>query len=183
MGANRVSGMAAQDMLNSAGEANYGDDAFLNRASYRQDESAGEQSELPPYDPMYGDGQAGRSPSMGSEYTRDSIGNWKLRPNEMQKWMENHPDPQPKHRATRWINPADALGIPDVTRASFQSQNDRASGASAGSVEPRRSDRVFGQYRRTFGERMKATGGGIGGFFKALFGKGMRRANIARYGS
>ena len=43
---------------------------------------------------------------------------------------------------------------------------------------PKRSNRVFGQYFKTFGERKRATGGGIGGFFKALFGKGMKRANV-----
>ena len=40
-----------------------------------------------------------------------------------------------------------------------------------------RSNSVFGKYWRTFGERQAATGGGIGGFFKALFGFGMKRAN------
>ncbi len=42
-----------------------------------------------------------------------------------------------------------------------------------------RSDKIKGQYWKTFGERMKATGGGVSGFFKALFGKGMARANRA----
>jgi len=46
-----------------------------------------------------------------------------------------------------------------------------------------RSNKVMGQYFRTFGERMRATGGGLGGFFKSLFGRGMRRANKARAGS
>ena len=45
-----------------------------------------------------------------------------------------------------------------------------------------RSDKVMGQYWKTFGERRKATGGGIRGFFSALMGKGMARANVAKYG-
>lgn len=40
-----------------------------------------------------------------------------------------------------------------------------------------RSNRVRGKYLSTFGERMRAIGGGFGGFFGALFGRGMRRAN------
>lgn len=44
---------------------------------------------------------------------------------------------------------------------------------------PRRSNKVFGKYWKTFGERQRATGGGVTGFFKALFGKGMARANRA----
>jgi len=40
-----------------------------------------------------------------------------------------------------------------------------------------RSDKIKGQYWKTFGERKAAIGGGIGGFFGALFGGGMRRAN------
>lgn len=40
-----------------------------------------------------------------------------------------------------------------------------------------RTDRVAGKYWRTFGERQRAVGGGIGGFFSALFGRGMARAN------
>ena len=40
-----------------------------------------------------------------------------------------------------------------------------------------RADRVMGQYWRTFGERKRAVGGGVGGFFKAMFGRGMARAN------
>jgi len=46
-----------------------------------------------------------------------------------------------------------------------------------------RSNKVMGQYFSTFGERMRATGGGLGGFFKSLFGRGRRRANKARAGS
>ena len=42
-----------------------------------------------------------------------------------------------------------------------------------------RADRVKGQYWKTFGERKRAVGGGASGFFKALFGKGMARANRA----
>lgn len=45
-----------------------------------------------------------------------------------------------------------------------------------------RSHKVMGQYWKTFGERRKATGGGIGGFFSALMGRGMWRANKAKYG-
>ncbi|MSW43718.1 MAG: hypothetical protein F2836_02995 [Actinobacteria bacterium] len=44
---------------------------------------------------------------------------------------------------------------------------------------PKRSNKVVGQYFKTFGERKNASGGGFGGFVKALFGGGMRRANIA----
>jgi hypothetical protein len=152
-----------------AGEEDaYDDDRFLK--------SPGEQD-------LADEGQGGRSSSTNSRYTRDSFGNPKLRGNEMMQWMDRNPDPQPMHREPRLINPAAALGIPDVTRASFQSGNSRDSGISEAGGEQRRSDRVMGQYRRTFGERMKATGGGIGGFFKALFGRGMRRANLARYGA
>lgn len=45
-----------------------------------------------------------------------------------------------------------------------------------------RSHKVMGQYWKTFGERSKATGGGFRGFFSALMGKGMWRANKAKYG-
>lgn len=174
----------AKFLLDAANSDGFDDDRFLGNPA-EQDEGVGEQHQLPPYEPMYqdDDGQDGRSPSMGSQYTRDSIGNIALRKNEMMKWMDSHPDPQPNHREGRLINPAAAWGIPDVTRPSFQSDRYRDSGTSDGGGEQRRSDRVIGQYRRTFGERMKATGGGIGGFFKALFGRGMRRANIARYGA
>ena len=47
----------------------------------------------------------------------------------------------------------------------------------------RRTDKVFGQYWSTFGERSKAAGGGVLGLMKSLFGRGMKRANQARYGS
>ncbi len=40
-----------------------------------------------------------------------------------------------------------------------------------------RSNNVLGKYWRTFGERSSAIGGGVGGFFGALFGGGMKRAN------
>ena len=40
-----------------------------------------------------------------------------------------------------------------------------------------RSNRVVGKFGRTFGERRAAIGGGAGGFFGALFGRGMARAN------
>lgn len=40
-----------------------------------------------------------------------------------------------------------------------------------------RSNNVMGKYWRTFGERASAIGGGLGGFFGALFGRGMKRAN------
>ena len=40
-----------------------------------------------------------------------------------------------------------------------------------------RSNKVLGKYWRTFGERSKAIGGGVGGFFGSLFGFGMKRAN------
>lgn len=41
-----------------------------------------------------------------------------------------------------------------------------------------RSNRIRGQYWKTFGERQRAIGG-VGGFFGALFGRGMARANRA----
>jgi hypothetical protein len=40
-----------------------------------------------------------------------------------------------------------------------------------------RSNNVLGKYWRTFGERYSAIGGGVGGFFGSLFGRGMKRAN------
>ena len=45
---------------------------------------------------------------------------------------------------------------------------------------PVRNDRVRGQYFKTFKDRQKITGGGFGGFWNALLGRGMRRLNDAR---
>ena len=96
-----------------------------------------------------------RTSSMGSQYTQNSYGLWVLRPNELMRQMDQFAGRTPKNRRRGQL----------------------------GSVEARRSDKVFGQYWSTFGERSKAAGGGVLGLMKSLFGRGMKRANQARYGS
>jgi len=160
MGANRVSGMLHAHQLEEAGNGDYDaeEDPFLrSRSFHSQDQAPGDV----------------RANSMGSQYTRNSFGNWVQRPNEMMRWMNDNPDPMPMHRQARTINPFGLLSLGSASHAS----------GSLRSGEARRSDKVFGQYWNTFGERSKAAGGGVLGFMKSLFGRGMKRANQARYGS
>jgi hypothetical protein len=159
MNAKRSSGLHGEQ-LEEAGNGDYDaeEDQFLRSRSFR-----GEAPE--PADE--------RTNSMGSQYTRNSFGNWVPRPNEMMKWMNDNPDPMPMHRQARTINRFGPLTFGSASSASGQ----------LGSGEARRSDKVLGQYWSTFGERSKAAGGGVLGFMKSLFGRGMKRANQARYGS
>lgn len=142
-GGNRVSRMLHAQQLEEAGNGDYDaeENQYLRLRSFHD-----EAPELADE----------RTNSMGSRYTRNFLGNWVQRPNEMMKWIEDNPGPMPTHR----------LGLGRV-----------------GADETRRSDKVFGQYLSTFGERSQAAGGGVLGFMKSHFGRGMKRANQARYGS
>jgi hypothetical protein len=160
MGGNRVSRMLHAQQLEEAGNGDYDaeEDKYLRSSSF--------QGEDPEPDDE-------RTSSMGSQYTRNSYGLRVLRPNELMRQMDQFAGRTPKNRR----RPGNFAGEirPSASSSSANGQ--------LGSVEARRSDKVFGQYWSTFGERSKAAGGGVLGLMKSLFGRGMKRANQARYGS
>ncbi|MFM8350184.1 MAG: hypothetical protein ACKN9D_03870 [Actinomycetales bacterium] len=85
--------------------------------------------------------------------------------------------------------PTPAEAPPEASPPSFQPPVTTAARSDPGAPMSRsrlfdqpRSHKVMGQYWSTFGERRKATGGGIRGFMSALMGRGMWRANKAKYG-